>query len=401
MGNTPGGLDWPAAAIEGAIHITGRNGSSRAGSSRYEPRGSAILASVKATIAVWNCADATLGYALDEVAGIERLRSADVDVVAAGGSVEWVNLSQFLGVVKPTVFHFIGHGRKDGTLCVNEGANSVWRSIESVLELVRAASPSIQGVFLSGCFTSSIGPASLEVLAPSGGWVVGTSSRVDDDLAAEFAVRFYDHLYGASSDVSTALDVAKAYIKADLQEDPPYDVWMTVSSLPPVDAMARTVSTALRTVLMRSAMQTPMRYEVSIDALDVAMQDIAHALGTGQILNRRTRQPIDTASFPAEWLHDPVITKFVRQVQASFAEIRRDLRVLRAGASGHDQIIGNMLNFDDSVSRATWMKRVNSMDRGRNKIIRATNELMAQSGLPPLPTIEASFSRKEIAAASP
>lgn len=349
------------------------------------------------SIAVWNCADEQMSYADQEVRSLESHRSGEVDVVVAGHALEWDGLGGFIASVKPTIFHFIGHGTPRGELIVNEGHSTVARSIESVLAVVRAASPGLEGVYLSGCYTSVTGPEPLEILAPTDGWVVGTSDAVDDDVATMFTLKFYEHLFNSNVDVRTAFRLAKAYLKADLGDNTPHSVWMTLSSMPPVDTMAQTAFTALRGVFDRSAMQVPMHGEFSIAELDHALQDISHALGTGEVRSRRSGAPIAPASFPVEWLHEPRIADFVSEARDGISTVRRSLDVLQQGAGSEDRVIGNVLNFDQSVSRAEWMRRVNKVDRGRNKIINAVNKLLNNSRVPPLNSIPLSFSRQTIA----
>lgn len=348
------------------------------------------------TIAVWNCADGQMACAGQEVQGLESHRTDDVDVVVAGHSIDWDRLGGFIASVKPTIFHFIGHGTPRGELKVNEGRGTVERSIESVLKVVRAASPALEGVYLSGCHTAVTGPEPLEILAPADGWVVGTSDTVDDDVATAFTLKFYQHLFAPDVDVRKAFRLAKAYVEADSGDDTPHSFWMTLSSMPPVDTMTQTVFTALRLVFERSAMQVSMRQEVSMDELDEALQDISHALGTGEVLSRRHGVSIDSVSFPAEWLLDPHIGDFARDARSAIAAVRRSLAVLRQGAGGQVRVFGNVLNFDESMSPAKWMRTVNGVDRGRNKIIKGVNELLSNSEEPPLTSIPVSFSRQQI-----
>lgn len=352
------------------------------------------------TLVVWNCGDGSLPQAQVEVQRLESLNFDQLEVVVAGRSLKWDDLGTFLGTVNASMFHFIGHGTARGELEVNEGIGTVGRPIESVLEVVRAASPELEGVYLSGCYTSATGPEPLEVLAPTGGWVVGTTDSVDDDVAALFAPKFYELLFASSMDLKVAFNTAKAYSKADFGVDSPHTVWLTVSSLPPVDTMVRNVCTVVHGVFNRQAMQASMRQEFSFDELDDAFNGITHALGTGEVLARRTGLPIKPASFPAQWLYDPQINEFVRLARRKVTEARRALSVLKNGANGSDRVFGNVLNFDDTKSPAEWMKQVNKVDHVRNTIIDALNNLVRDSAVPALDPIDPSFSRTEIAAVS-
>lgn len=345
---------------------------------------------------MWNCADEQLPLAEEEVRSLESHRSREVDVVSAGQALVRDDLGKFVALVKPTIFHFIGHGTSRGELVVNEGRNTVARPIASVLKVVRAASSDLEGVYLSGCYTSVPGPESLEVLAPGGGWVVGTTHAVDDDVALMFTQKFDEHLFDPNMDVSAAFDLAKAYVDADLGDAAPHSVWKTLSPMPRADSMARTVFQALRGVFDRSAMQVSMRMEFSFAELDDALQDMSHALGTGQVRSRRNNSVILPSSFPVEWLYERRIAEFVRKARIGISTVRRNLDVLRRGATGTDRVSGNVLNFDGSMSRADWMRQVNKVDTARNKIVEAANELTAGSGELPLSLIKPSFTKQEI-----
>ncbi len=355
------------------------------------------------TLVVWNCGGDSLQQAQAEVESLEKLRSQELEVVTVGRALEWDGLGKLLNGLNATMFHFIGHGTKRGELEVNEGSGTVGRSIKTVLELVRASSPKLEGIFLSGCYTAVTGPEPLEILAPASGWVVGTTNLIDDDVAALFAPKFYESLIASSGQVSRAFNTAKAYSKADFDVDSPHTLWLNLSSLPAVDKMTEEVYAAVQGIFNRQAMQARMRDEVSFAALDQALTDISHALGTGEVLSRTTGRPIASVSFPAQWLSDPRIHSFAHNARRKINDIRRELTSLRRGADGHDMIYGNMLNFDTSdkgLSRSEWMNHANEIDRKRNSIIRAFNKLVEGISRPLLPLIELSFTKEEIAAAS-
>lgn len=346
---------------------------------------------------MWNCADDRMTWAGCEVRALEAHRSEHLDVVVAGGALEWNRLASFIASVEPTVFHFIGHGTSSGELMVRERGSFVKRSIESVLSKVRASSPSLEGVYLSGCYTSVTGPEPLEFLAPSGGWAVGTNTEVEDGVAMDFAERFYQQYLGSGLDAQSAVDAANASFVACFGEDAPHVIWKKVSSLPKVSAMSNDINLAIRNVFYRAAMQNPMCSEGSIQDVDEAMRDISETLGTGNVRSRRSGEIIGSASFPEDWLWEPRIADFVSKAQKAISAVRKSLNVLRQGSAGRDFVYGNASNFDTSASVPEWMQRVNEVDRGRNRIIRGLNGLMAGSNVTPLDLIDMSFSNKAIA----
>ena len=347
-----------------------------------------------ATILVWNCGEDDLAHAKQEAAHLESLRSADCDVVVAPRSVEWNNLAASAGAVKPTIFHFIGHGDSNGQLVVREGGNRVRRPAADVIRVVRAASASLDGVYLSGCFTAKPGPELLKDLPPAAGWAIGTVSEVDDELAAQFSEKFYDHLIGSAASPQKAYDVANAYTVADWGEVP-HAAWFVLSQLPAVDQIAQTICTGLRGIFNRPAFTDSMKDEMSLQDLDAALQDVSHALGTGQVLSRRDRTVIPPASFPPEWLQEPTIQRFVTSALRGVTDTRRALADLREGIQG-DRVIGNAFNFNKAVAQDEWMKRVDDVDRARNRILRAINTHLVRNNIPRFSLIPVSYGPAEI-----
>ncbi|MDH6293135.1 hypothetical protein [Rhodococcus opacus] len=349
-----------------------------------------------ATILVWNCGEDHLAHAKQEASHLESLRSADCEVLVAPRSVEWNNLAAFAGAVKPTIFHFIGHGEDNGQLVVREGGNRVTRPAADVIRVVRAASASLDGVYLSGCYTAKPGPELLKDLPPAAGWAIGTVSEVDDELAAQFSEKFYDHLIGSAASPQKAYDVANAYAVADWGNEVPHAAWFVLSPLPAVDQMAQTIWTGLRGIFNRAAFTVSMKNEMSLQDLDDALQDVSHALGTGQVLSRRDRTVIPPASFPPEWLQEPTVQSFVTSALRGVNDTRKALADLREGNEGVDCIIGNAINFNPAVAQDEWMKRINRVDRARNNILRAINALLERNNIPPFSLIPDSYGPAEI-----
>lgn len=345
-------------------------------------------------VVVWACAS-DLHFAQEEVAFIESLRSPDFGVTAVDHSLRWDSLAALVGSIKPTIFHFIGHGDHLGNLLVPEERGSVARPAVDVIRIVRAASPSLTGVYLSGCFTTKPGPQLLEPLAPAGGWVVGTTSEIGDELATHFSKKFYEHLSGFISSPGEAFRVAQAYTEADWGDEVSHTMWIDLSSLPPVAEMAQTIHTALRQVFNRSAFRVSMRDEVSMLELDIALQDVNHALGTGEVLSRQNRNVIKPASFPTAWLKEPRIQNFIAATIRGVNATRQALKVVN-DETHEDYVVGIALNLGPSASQGEWMRRINVVDRKRNQILRAANKLFTLHGLQPLPEISVSYSEYEI-----
>ncbi|WP_247957606.1 CHAT domain-containing protein [Microbacterium galbinum] len=344
---------------------------------------------------VWTCSDEDLPYSAEETSHLESLRSADFDVTVAPRSLDWDKLAAFANVTEPSIFHFIGHGTRDGDLVIRDGANHVRRPATDVVRLVREASPALEGVYLSGCFTAKTAPELLESLPPAAGWAIGTTAEVDDELATRFAERFYEHLIGSEMRPRQAFEVARVYAESDWGEEVSHTAWFRRSDLPAVEEMAKTISSALRTIFNRSAFLEPMRQELSMQALDDALLDVSHTLGTGQALSRRYQTPIPAASIPVEWLHDPAIQSFVREAKRGITAARRALRELSEAAAGEDHVVGNGFQLDPHA-QIQWMRKVNAVDLARNKVLRTANKLLTRNGVPPLQVISVSFARNEM-----
>ncbi|KLL95664.1 hypothetical protein NJ76_23900 [Rhodococcus sp. IITR03] len=219
--------------------------------------------------------------------------------------------------------------------------------------------------------------------------------EVDDELAAHFSEKYYDHLIGSAASPQKAYDVANAYAVADWGNEVPHAAWFVLSPLPAVDQMAQTICSALRGIFNRAAFTDSMKDEMSLKDLDDALQDVSHALGTGQVLSRRDRTVITPASFPSEWLQDPTIQRFVTSALRGVTDTRRALAVLREGIQG-DRVIGNAFNFNQAVAQDEWMKRVDGVDRARNRILRAINTHLVRNDIPRLSLIPLSYGPAEI-----
>lgn len=350
---------------------------------------------------VWDCSEDDLGYASQEVEKLLALHSEDCRVVYAGRELEWDRLATFAAGVRPTIFHFIGHGDAQGQIKVREGGGWFWRPAEGAIKVIRAASSTLEGVYLNACFSGTTGPELLEPLLPTGGWAIGTTSAIDDDLAAVFAENFYRHLRGESASPEKAYKIARAYAEADwtMPNEVSHSAWFSQSPFPPVSEMAQDVNRRIRAIFSRPAFTTRMRDDASMQELDDALQDVSHALGTGEVLSRRHQTVIQSASFPPEWLEAPEIQSFLVDATRGLIKARSDLAVLKAGSPSEDRIIGNVLNFDSNVPEHEWMLRVNKVDRARNQILEAANKLFVRRGVDALRPIDSSFSRADISAA--
>lgn len=351
-------------------------------------------------VLVWNCADDELKeFADEEVKHLQGLLAEDFEVHVAGPSVGWRRLSHFAIGVQPTIFHFIGHGDTAGNLSAREEGNDfICRAGADVIGIVKEASPVLEGVFLSACYSAKTGPELLTSLPTAGGWAIGTSAGIQGDEAADFSKTFYEHLVEDPTSPQEAFALAARYANADYPR-PLHKAWFSRSSLPPLNVMARDIYKALYDVFDRDAFRVSLRGEASMKELDVALQDISFALKTGQVKSRQDRTVIPNISFPVEWLgSDPQIKGFVRSAKRGIAAARRALREVMSGTSD-DRIFGDVSNLSQTTPAHEWMKTVNQVDMARNRILIAANGLIAHADLEPFDEICRSFSQAEITAA--
>lgn len=348
-------------------------------------------------VLVWNCADKSLKeYADEEIEHLRELSSDDFEVTIPGRSVGWRGLAQVAGGVQPTIFHFIGHGDKKGNLEVREeGDFLLGRPAAEVIQLVRTASPGLEGVFLSACYTAKMGPELLRPLPAAGGWAIGTSSGIQGDQPSDFSTAFYKYLVNEPESPRKAFDIAANYSAGDYPALL-HKAWFSRSTVPPLEEMARNIFTAIYELFDRASFQESLKDEFSMKELDVALQDIGHALGTGNVLSRQDRTVIGSISFPADWLRsDPKIRGFVRSARQGLTKARTALATVVEGAP-NDRIIGDISKFMKTATTYEWMEKVNEVDRARNHILTAANRFFANAGLPPFPSIPLSFSQAEI-----
>jgi hypothetical protein len=183
-------------------------------------------------------------------------------------------------------------------------------------------------------------------------------------------------------------------------DDMKHSAWFRHSQLPRVNDMVQRVHTSIRAILSRSALQTEMRDEASIEALEDALEDVALALSTGQVRDRRSGGWLDAISIPPEYLHGPEVEEFTVVARKKLQRSRDALEQVKVGALRDRPVIGDSFAFDLSMApKHEWMKRINAVDRTRNDFLRAADKLFARAGISSLPKIPMSYSSDELASA--
>ncbi len=117
---------------------------------------------------------------------------------------------------KISVFHYAGHGSEDALLLYLEKENARGLSTSALTTLL--SDPYIKLVFLNCCSSQSHVEALLGAGAPV---VIATSSEVHDDIACDFAQKFYEGLANGHT-VKRAFDLSKSELmtRADLSAAP-------------------------------------------------------------------------------------------------------------------------------------------------------------------------------------
>jgi internalin A len=117
---------------------------------------------------------------------------------------------------KISIFHYAGHGSEDALLLHLEKETAKGLSTSALTTLL--SDPSIKLVFLNCCSSQSHAEALLSAGAPV---VIATSSAVHDDIACDFAQKFYDGLANGHT-IKRAFDLSKSELmtRADLSAAP-------------------------------------------------------------------------------------------------------------------------------------------------------------------------------------
>lgn len=351
-------------------------------------------------ILIWNC-DLDLARGKAEVDKLEALNGAGEYDFVSLPSMNYNEIQSITKAIDPEIFHFIGHGEPDGTLHVR-GSDTQIPAAE-IINQIQTSGKNLKGVYLSGCFSIVDTPRLLKQLPPAGGWLIGTGVSVDDEQAEFFAERFYKHLVEDKMAEEEAYDNAYLHVASIWTfDDMTHRGWFYQSPLPRIDDMVKQVHTTIRAIFMRSALQFSMRNESSIIALEAALDDVALALSTGKVRDRRTNGWFEHLEIPPEYLQGPEIEQFTIIARQKLQACRDALELVKAGAQS-DRPVGLGLNdfaFNlDMATKREWMRRINKVDQTRNDFLREADRLFARTSVPRLPKIRLSYSKQELASA--
>ncbi|MDX2134749.1 MAG: CHAT domain-containing protein [Saprospiraceae bacterium] len=136
---------------------------------------------------------------LDDAGRIKHLLRTDTDLTAYFDFLKrWEN--------QLVLFHFAGHANSEAVSLQN--ADTFFKPLAE--ELIARQKDSLQLVFLNGCSTYAHVQTLFDLGVPA---VIATSADVNDDMAAQFAVRFYINLAKGDS-IEAAYASAANYVKS-------------------------------------------------------------------------------------------------------------------------------------------------------------------------------------------
>lgn len=138
------------------------------------------------------------------------------------------------------IFHYSGHASNDRLLLEDVAGDPLG------LAVLLGKCPNLRLIFLNGCSTKAQVDCMLETSFPRA--VIATEEPVSDEIAAEFAIRFYEQLRFKGTTIREAFDVAKGIIQfrhelstefrgigLDSQQNRPNFSWDLYASSPEAD----------------------------------------------------------------------------------------------------------------------------------------------------------------------
>jgi len=127
-------------------------------------------------------------------------------------AAEPLDLLRELRAIKPTVFHFSGHGGQDGLFFQSPSGDVRVVSPGAIAETFGAVGSSVKLVVLNACYSD----VQADALLAHVGCVVGMNGGIHDDAARNFAIGFYGGL-GERESVAAAYKQGCAAINLEGQ----------------------------------------------------------------------------------------------------------------------------------------------------------------------------------------
>lgn len=308
-----------------------------------------------------------LELAKDEIEMIERLGSRDDCIVRVERDRPWAEIAVTIQQFEPTVFHFIGHGKRGSLVALDFGTGGLIEetriSPQRLVTVLRSAGTSIQGAYLNGCDTAQWAPH----LLPKDGWLIGSITTLSDDLGGFFAPTYYQHLCDGLTN-SEAFDRTQQDV-ALLTGSVGVPLVRWVEDPDPCDFLYK--------VFCRQAFQAPVLHEGSLLDLGDALDGVRRALSTNALATR-----VDVVGSSTVLCTDPLDTELTASLKLRLGCVEFDYRQLRKEFPQVVQFADAWM-FTPFEERGRLMALADRLDDSRNQLLIAVNDhLPADRQLP-------------------
>ncbi|MHC5796494.1 CHAT domain-containing protein [Lacisediminihabitans sp. FW035] len=335
----------------------------------------------KHRILVWaqTSAGRPLAAAADEIDYLRQL-AKDYPIKLLVEVVEngyWADLPGHISRFRPTVLHYIGHGRRGSLLVLDRDSagfpGEVSIGPDDFADILRGATNSLRGVFLNGCETAHWAPH----LIPPDGWIVGMNHKIDDHLASEFSGNFYSALLDRGSS-----DLAFEAVLRGIQDHPQFTegtiVRWTEDPLP---------NDFLHKVFSRQAFLTSALEEGSLLDLCDALKGVRQALKTRGLALRN-----DLGLSGQISCRTPLGKDIVTPLLARLKVAEGDLRQLRQQFPLVVKCSDGWMNVESEEIEAL-LDLADRLDRSRNELLRIVNQSLPTYKRLPMITLTSTTSR--------
>lgn len=329
--------------------------------------------------------------AQDEIDYFKELDREGLCLVVVKKNQPWDRLAAALLDQAPDIFHFIGHGDRNGSLTFNGRGDETWNLEPSELVAILRAAPNggPRGVFLNACWSSSQAPH----VTPAGGWLVSMDRAAADDVAALFSQHFYTNLLVPSDtpSPSNALRLAQETVRASgaMESELIQSVWLGQNEWLVHDDGEPLTADFVRTVFNRNAFRISAVHELTLDSLRVALTDVSLAIGTGRLVTRENQEVFRLVQL-AE-LHTPEFSRLSRTIGLALHEVNRAVAALAKEYPefGSSPCLPGSASLDELPRILALMDGV---DIGRNRVLSIVNDYLRTQGVTTLAEIPCSSS---------
>lgn len=313
---------------------------------------------------------APLPNAEDEINALQDLHGKDGITVTVRREEPWSALRSTIDEVKPSIFHFIGHGKR-GHLDTNDvdddgfpGPTRI--TPPQVAEAVNFPGSSVTGLFLNGCDTAHWAPH----LIPADGWFIGATRPMNDDEASFFASRFYPKLAAGESEASAFESTLGDMEQLGHSGSGRMVRW--VADPTPTDFLHK--------IFSRPALTYATVDEGSLQDLAAALDGVRKALTTKRLITRE-----DLGNARTVYCRERFDDELIGHVKSRLSAVTTDLRQLRKEFPRVVQWANDGHLYTDE-DRQRFLTLADRLDTSRNVLLAAANEhLPGHQQLQPIP----------------